>query len=76
MNSRDLNPIKNIWSIIDETMYKHQNDARAEEAQKNVTFDTLQEIAHSKPRPSENVTKNKGFAKSRSLAQQPATHGL
>lgn len=66
-NSPDLNPIENIWSIIDETTYKDPAPKTMKElkrrlrfAWKNVTLDTLKELAHSMPRHLENVIKNKG----------------
>ena len=53
-NSPDLNPIKNIWSIIDETTYKEpapktmkELKSRLRFAWKNVTLDTLKELANS-----------------------------
>ena len=66
-NSPDLNPIENIWSIIDETTYKDPAPKTMKELKrrlrfvwKNVTLDTLKELAHSMPRRLENVIKNKG----------------
>ena len=66
-NSPDLNPIENIWSIIDETTYKDPAPKtmkalkrRLRFAWKNGTLDTLKELAHSMPRRLENVIKNKG----------------
>ena len=66
-NSPDLNPIENIRSIIDETKYKDPAPKTMKElkkrlrfAWKNVTLDTLKELAHSMPRRLENVIKNKG----------------
>ena len=53
-NSPDLNPIENIWSIIDETTYldpalktMKELKRRLSFAWKNVTLDTLQELTHS-----------------------------
>ena len=66
-NSTDLNPIENIWSIIDETTYKDpapktmkKLKRRLRFAWKNETLDTLKELAHSMPRRLENVIQNKG----------------
>ena len=66
-NSPDLNRIENIWSIIDETTYKDPASKTMKElkrrlrfAWKNVTLDTLKELAHSMPKRLENVIKNKG----------------
>ena len=66
-NSPDLNPIENIWSIIDETAYNYPAPKTMKElkrrlrfAWKNVTLDTLKELAHSMLRRIENVIKNKG----------------
>ena len=66
-NSPDINPIENIWSIIDETMYKDSAPKTMEElkrrlrfAWKNVTLDALKELAHFRPRRLENAIKNKG----------------
>lgn len=63
----DLNPVENIWSIIDETAYKDPASKTLDElrrrlrfARENVTLDTLKELAHSMPRHLENVRKNKG----------------
>ena len=65
-NSPDLNPIKNIWSIIYETTHKDPDPKtmkalkrRLRFAWKNVTLDTLKELAHSMPRRLDNVIKNK-----------------
>ena len=66
-NSTDLNRIENIWSIIDETTNKDpapktmkKLKRRLRFAWKNVTLDTLKELAHSMPKRLENVIKNKG----------------
>ena len=63
-NSPDLNPIENFWSIIHETTYKDPAPKTMKElkrrlrfAWKNVTLDTLKELAHSMPRRLENVIK-------------------
>jgi len=52
-----LNPIDNIWSIIDGTTYKDPAPKPIKElkkqlhfAWKNVTLDMLKELAHSMPR--------------------------
>ena len=65
-NSPDLNPIENIWSIIDETTCNDPAPKTMKElkrrlrfAWKNVTLDTLKEVAHSMLRRFENVIKNK-----------------
>ena len=65
--SPDLNPIENIWSIIDEKTYKDPAPKTMKElkrrlrfAWKNVTLDTLKELAHSMPRRLENAIKNNG----------------
>jgi len=66
-NTPDLDPIGNIWSIIDETTYKDPAPKMMKElkrrlcfAWKNVTVDTLKELTLSMPRHVENVIKNKG----------------
>ena len=66
-NSPDLNPIENIWSIIDETTYKYPAPKTMKElkrrlrfAWKNVTLDALKELTHFRPRRLENAIKNKG----------------
>ena len=53
-NCPDLNPIENIWSIIDQTTCKDPAPKTMKElkrrlhfAWKNVTLDTLKELAHS-----------------------------
>ena len=66
-NSPDLNPVENIWSIIDEMKYSDPAPKtldrlrkRLRFARKNVTQDTLKELAHSKSCRLKNVRKNKG----------------
>ena len=60
-------PTENIWNIIDETTYKDPAPKTMKElkrrlrfAWKNVTLDTLKELAHSMPRRLENAIKNNG----------------
>ena len=67
MNSPDLNPIENIWSIIDETTYKDPAPKKMKElkrqlrfAWKDLSLDMLKELAHSMPWCIENIIKNKG----------------
>ena len=66
-NSPDLNPVENIWSIIDDITYRDpapktldRLKKRLRFAWKNVTQDTLNELAHSMPCRLKNVRKNKG----------------
>ena len=66
-NSPDLNPIENIWNIIDEATYKYLAPKTMKElkrrlrfARENVTLDTLKELAHSMPKRLENAIKNNG----------------
>jgi len=56
-NYSDLNPIENIWSIIDETTYKDPASKTMKELKrqlrftwKNMTLDTLKELTHSMPK--------------------------
>ena len=58
---------KDGWSVIDETTYKDPAPKRMKElerrlpfAWKNVTLDTLEQLAHSTPGRLENAIKNKG----------------
>jgi len=67
VNSPDLNPIENTWSITDETTYKDPVPKTMTELKrrlrfpwKNVTLDTLKELAHFMPRRLEKIINNKG----------------
>jgi len=65
-NSLDLNPIEDIWSIIDETTYNDPAPKTMAELKRRLRFpwknsiiDTRKELAHFMPRRSENAIKNK-----------------
>ena len=66
-NSPDLNPIENLWGIMDENTYRDpepkttaQIKRRLSKAWANIPLTTLQELSHSMPRHLRNVIKNKG----------------
>ena len=65
-NSGDVNPLKTIWIIVNETTNKDltQNTGRAKTVTtlrlKNANLDTPWELVHSIPHHSENVRKHKG----------------
>ena len=66
--SPDLNPIENLWSILDENLKdrKPQNEAELFDVLKkgweNISLDQLQYLADSMPRRIAAVIKAKGFA--------------
>ena len=66
-NSPDLNPIENLWSIIDETAYRDPIPksmgglkSRLRQAWRNIPLASLRELARSMPQLLKNVIQNNG----------------
>ena len=66
-NSPDINPVENLWSIMDEVVYKDPTPKtmkdlkrRLKQAWKNIPLSTLHDLSHSMPQRLQNVIKNKG----------------
>ena len=64
-NSPDLNPIKNLWSIIDEAAYRDPipktiggRKSRLRQAWRNIPLASLRELARSMPQWLKNVIQN------------------
>lgn len=66
--SPDLNPIENLWSIVDKNIdrnnVKNSDDffIRLQSAWNNITQDTIDHLIESMPRRCKAVIENKGFA--------------
>ena len=63
-NSPDLNPVENLWSIMDSEVYKDPSrknmdhlKRRLRQAWKNIKTSTLRDLSHSMPRRLQNVIK-------------------
>jgi len=66
-NSPDINPVENLWSIMDEVVCKDLTPKtmkdlkrRLKQAWKNIPLSTLHDLFHSMPQRLQNVIKNKG----------------
>ena len=66
-NSPDLNPIENLWSIIDEAAYRDPIPktmgglkSRLRKAWRNIPLASLRELARSMPQRLKNVIQNNG----------------
>ena len=66
-DSPDINPVENLWSIMDEVVYKDPTPKttkdlkrRLKQAWKNIPLSTLCDLSHSMPQWLQNVIKNKG----------------
>jgi len=66
-NSPDINPLENLWSIMDEVVYKDPTPKtmkdlkrRLKQAWKNIPLSTLHDLSHSMPQRLQNVINNKG----------------
>ena len=62
-----INPVENLWSIMDEVVYKDPTPKtakdlkrRLKQAWKNIPLSTLYDLSHSMPQRLQNVIKNKG----------------
>jgi len=67
-NLPDINPVKNLWSIMDEVVYKDPTPKSMKDlkrllkqAWKDIPFSTLYDLSHSMPQRLQNViTKQRG----------------
>ena len=66
-NSPDINPVKNLWKIMDEVVYKDPTPKtmknlkrRLKQAWKSISLSTLYDLSHSMPQWLQNLIKNKG----------------
>ena len=66
-NSPDINPVENLWSIMDEVVYKDPTPKtikdlkrRLKQAWKKIPLSTLHDLSHSMPQRLRNVITNKG----------------
>ena len=66
-NSPDINPVENLWSIMDEVVYKDPTpktmkdlNRRLKLAWKKIPLSTLQDLSHSMQQRLRNVITNKG----------------
>jgi len=66
-NSPDINPVENLWSIMDEVVYKDPTPKTIKDlkrgfkqAWKNIPLSALYDLSHSMPQQLQNVIKNKG----------------
>jgi len=66
-NLPDINRVENLWSIINEVVYKDPTPktikdlkGRPKQAWKNILLSTLYDLFHSMPQRLQNVIKNKG----------------
>ena len=66
-NSPDINPVENLWSIMDEVVYKDPTPKttkdlkrRLKQAWKKIPLSTLHDLSHSMPQWLRNLITNKG----------------
>jgi len=66
-NLPDINRVENLWSIMDEVVYKDPTPktmkdpkGRPKQAWKNIPLSKLYDLSHSMPQRLQNVIKNKG----------------
>ena len=66
-NSPDINPVENLWSSMDEVVYKNPTPKtmkdlkrRLKQAWKKIPLSTLHDLSHSMPQRLRNVITNKG----------------
>ena len=68
-NSPDLNPIENLWSILEETMKSEKDQPKniadleklLQRAWKKIKLDTLENLVKSMPDRVRDIVKNKGY---------------